>query len=55
VGHPKVLSNDMDDAIDSFISSSALANNSTGDNEFDRWKHNELRTEKGTEYANVRG
>jgi hypothetical protein len=52
VGRPKVLSNDMDDAIDSFISPSAPADNSTGDDEFDRWKRNEPRTEKGTEHAN---
>jgi hypothetical protein len=51
VGRPKVLSNDMDDAIDSFISPSALAN-STEDDEFDRWKRNEPRTKKGTEHAN---
>jgi hypothetical protein len=34
VRRPKVLSNNMDDAINSFINPSALANNSTGDNEF---------------------
>jgi hypothetical protein len=42
----------MDDAIDSFVSPSAPADNSTGNDEFDRWKRNELRTEKGTEHAN---
>ena len=41
----------MDDAIDSFMSPRASANNSTEDDEFDRWKR-EPRARKGTEYAN---
>jgi hypothetical protein len=52
VGLLKVLSNDMDDAINSFVSPSALADNSTGDDKFNRWKRNELCTEKGTKHAN---
>jgi hypothetical protein len=38
VGRPKVLSNDLDNAIDSFMSPGALADNSTDDDEFDMWK-----------------
>jgi hypothetical protein len=42
----------MDDAINSFMSPGVSANNSTEDDEFDRWKRNEPRAKKGTEYAN---
>jgi hypothetical protein len=47
-----VLSNDMDDAINSLVDPSALADNSTEEDEFDRWKRNEPRTKKGTKHAN---
>jgi hypothetical protein len=52
VRRPKVLVNDMGDAIDSLIDPSALAENRTEEDEFDRCKRNELRTKKGTEHAN---
>jgi hypothetical protein len=52
VGRPKVLFNDMNDALDSFIDPSALADNNTEQDEFDRCKRNEPRTKKGTEHAN---
>jgi hypothetical protein len=52
VGRSKVLSNNMDDAINSFMSPGASANNCTEDDEFDRWKPNEPRTEKGIDNAN---
>jgi len=47
VRRPKVLSNDMDYAIQSLIDPT-----STSINEFSRWKLCEQRVEKGTEYAN---
>jgi hypothetical protein len=52
VRRPKVLSNDMDDAIDRLIDPSALADSSTEEDEFYRWKRNEPRTKKCTEHAN---
>jgi hypothetical protein len=52
VKHLKVLSNDINDAINSLVNPSALADNSTEEDEFDRWKRNEPRTKKGTKHAN---
>ena len=42
----------MDDAIDSLINPSASINNNTDDDEFERWKRSEPRTEKGSNHAN---
>jgi hypothetical protein len=47
-----VLSNDIDNAINSLVNPSALADNSTEEDKFNRWKRNEPRTKKGTEHAN---
>ncbi|KAI1665823.1 Dimer-Tnp-hAT dimerization containing protein [Pyrenophora tritici-repentis] len=42
----------MDDAIDGLINPSASINNTTDDDEFERWKRSEPRAEKGSNYAN---
>jgi hypothetical protein len=49
---PKVLSNDMDDAIDSLIDPTNNSDDAAADYEYDRWKRSEPRAEKGTEHAN---
>jgi hypothetical protein len=52
VRRPKVLTSDMDDAIDGLINPSASINNTTDDHEFERWKRSEPRAEKGSNHAN---
>ncbi|KAI1569536.1 Dimer-Tnp-hAT domain containing protein [Pyrenophora tritici-repentis] len=52
VRRPKVLTSDMDDAIDGLINPSASINNNTDHDEFERWKRSEPRAEKGSNYAN---
>lgn len=49
---PKVLSNDMDDAIDSIMDPTIPGSDDTGEDEYDRWRRSEPRAGKGTEYAN---
>jgi hypothetical protein len=52
VKRPKVLSSDMDDAIDGLIDPSISTNNTTEEDEYERWKRSEPRAEKGSDYAN---
>ena len=52
VRRPKVLTSDMDDAIDGLINLSASINNKEDDDEFERWKRSEPRAEKGGNHAN---
>jgi hypothetical protein len=49
---PKVLTSDMDDAIDGLINPSASINNTTDDDKFKRWKRIEPRAEKDSNHAN---
>lgn len=49
---PKVLSNNMDDAIDSLMDPTIPGSDDTGEDEYDRWRRSEPRAGKGTEYAN---
>ncbi|PZD22117.1 hypothetical protein A1F96_11447, partial [Pyrenophora tritici-repentis] len=46
VRRPKVLTSDIDDAIDGLINPSASINNTIDDDEFERWKRSEPRAEK---------
>ncbi|CAN9122483.1 unnamed protein product [Alternaria alternata] len=49
----KVLSNDIDDAIDSIIDPTTASNSDeAADDEYTQWKLCERRVEKGSEYAN---
>jgi hypothetical protein len=52
VQRPKVLSNDIDDAIDSLIDPTTTRSAVAADDEFTRWKQCERRVEKDSEYAN---
>jgi len=52
IQRPKVLSNDMDHAIDSLIDPTAAADYGAAEDEYDRWRRSEPRAEKGTEHAN---
>jgi hypothetical protein len=52
IRRPKVLSSDMDDAIDSLIDPTTGDDNAAADDECERWKRSEPRAEKGTEHAN---
>ncbi|KAI1555024.1 Dimer-Tnp-hAT domain containing protein, partial [Pyrenophora tritici-repentis] len=52
VRRPKVLTSDIDDAIDGLINPSASINNTIDDDEFERWKRSEPRAEKGSNHAN---
>jgi hypothetical protein len=49
---PKVLSSNMDDAIDGLIDSSTSTNNTTEEDEYKRWKRSEPCAEKGSDHAN---
>jgi hypothetical protein len=48
----RVITNDLDDAIDSIMNPSASDNVNTEEDEFARWKRSEPCAERGTEYAN---
>ncbi|KAI1523728.1 Dimer-Tnp-hAT domain containing protein [Pyrenophora tritici-repentis] len=48
----RVITNDLDDAIDSIMNPSAGDNINTEEDEFARWKRSEPCAERGTEYAN---
>jgi hypothetical protein len=48
----RVITNDLDDAIDSIMNPSARDNVNTEENEFPWWKRSEPCAERGTEYAN---
>ena len=53
VRRPKVLSNDMDDAIDGLIDPTTTSDgDDAATDEYSRWKACEQRVEKGSEYAN---
>jgi hypothetical protein len=52
IRRPKVLSSDMDDAIDGLINPSTSASNTTEEDEYERWKRSEPRAEKGSDHAN---
>jgi hypothetical protein len=51
VQRPKLLSNNMDDVIDSLIDPTATANNNAAEDEYNKWKRSEPRAEKGSDYA----
>jgi hypothetical protein len=51
VQRPKLLSNDMDDAIDSLIDPTATANDDAAEDKYDKWKRSEPRAEKGSNHA----
>ena len=48
----KVVSNNIEDAIESLIDPSGAANSSGEEDEFEQWKRCEPRAEKGSNYAN---
>jgi hypothetical protein len=48
----KVISNDMDEAIDAVINPSSSGDASAAEDEYTKWKRSEPAAEQGTEYAN---
>ncbi|PWO19724.1 hypothetical protein PtrARCrB10_11772 [Pyrenophora tritici-repentis] len=48
----RVISNDMDEAIDALINPSSSDEASAAEDEYTRWKRSEPAAERGTEYAN---
>jgi hypothetical protein len=48
----KVLTSNIDDAINGLINPNASINNTTDNDEFERWKRSEPRAEKDSNYAN---
>ncbi|KAI2479352.1 hypothetical protein Ptr902_09563 [Pyrenophora tritici-repentis] len=48
---PKLFSNDIDDAIDSLIDPTAIANDDAAEDKYDKWKRSESRAEKGSDHA----
>ena len=48
----RVISNDMDEAIDALINPSSSDEASAAEDEYTRWKRGEPAAERGTEYAN---
>jgi hypothetical protein len=52
IRRPEVLSSNMDNAIDSLVDPTTGDDNAAVDDEYERWRWSEPRTEKGTEHAN---
>lgn len=48
----RVISNDMDEAIDALVNPSSSDEASAAEDEYTRWKRSEPAAERGTEYAN---